>query len=963
MEPQHAETHAAQIEQALAILHQGDARVSQADRFLSQIRASPAIWQILAVLIHSPNTSHAAIMFASRTLYLRLRADWLAFNDDARASAYSLAVDGACRSGSCTARGSPPVYFFGRACGFGISMGHVDVREAMWALMNTKLSDRPVLKCQVLAAVVNEVDVTSTRDVAKHVETRAFCRDKAREVVPLAISLLLEFDPATSSDVGVQDMRAVVSCLHAWRLHGDKVKMGEALLRVIVVPQLADDVAETLNEIVGFSGTSLHLLSHTCEGLGRAFQTVSGSRDAGLAQVVHHAIAEVACAISDGNADELMEQESAESKVVVSNAIELLWMCLKSQDDRCFFAAVEGMSNWIAAQNLVGESQRKISSDQIITTVGVVVMRMRSLRFVELDLTSGVDDISEHANESGCVSDLLLACASSVGINEYVTVIMSLFANQPPSSVNAICACLRALAVGGEICDADSVEKDVRNVVTRMQEHIMELFESRITMTSVSSGSEKAADRALKASILRTLAAYAHALTASGSDTTFYRSVRCAGNGMLDEMVCEEAAFLLCELAEYRSCSLIQYLPELISSSTGAFDRVTPKATELSVRGLSRVASAIPSHAERLAALVRILETSCERLRWICSKRPSGQNDASICKDLTLVSVAIHEVNDNEAATRIFEQLRPTIFDIATRHSSNSGIARGICRLLEVCVLPTLMDDDGGRDAKDDRKGRRTDEGARLLLASACTGLAGECFRKSGPDGETCWLKAMAELSLHMLRCVEGASPQAEAMAMQSVSTCVGHASSGLIEFSDGDYDTQPDMAIAYFRLAAGLVWRTGNALLPHARGMSEIGMRALTCTSINIVRESLAFWKVVFSSKTPRETTLGFLSAAGGPQTVTAGVLCAAQMSKCAAGVTDTLFAMCRVVGGEGEGEAVLQRCLRAAFEVEHVPRQGLDKGVREMLFRGCFGSAGSKRDFRRAVDEVGRVCATAIR
>lgn len=954
------------IEHALKILREGDVRVSEADRFLSQIRSSPTIWPVLTTLIHSPASSYSALGFAASTLYARIRADWFVFNDGTRSSAFALAVDGACRGAVASSLGSP-AYFFGRGCGFAISMSQPPVREMMWNLLQEKLSVRPVLKCDVLAAVVKEVDETSTRDVAKHMEGQAFCHEKGVEVIPIATTILhaVQSCPQMSNEQ-IQGLRAAVLCIHAWQRYGEKCVMVNALMRVLIIPQLADDVAEAINEIIGYSGASLMLLARTCEGLVSSFQAAQGMA---AAHIVHHAIAEVACVLSFGNADELMEQDCADSRLVVRSATELLWMCVKSPDDRSFFAAVEGWGSWISAENLVSENQRKLGRQQVTAIIDVVVRRMHTLRFIVATVQCEEGASSEYADERGVLTDLLLEASTCVGVDEYVSTILPLLSRQSVASPVVICSALVALSVGGDAIENSHCTGHVKEIVLGMLERVMEVLDS-CSKCNISGDVNAQACIAIRQSCLTVLSCYAYALAIHGSSVTLYNVVRWAGTGMLDESVCECAARLLCELAERNSNRLICFLSELIPSVTGTLQRMSNKAAEQSICGLARIGSSLPSHAGRLKALQEILQKPCEQLKWICSERIVAENEPKVCLDLTLISTAMQEMNDNEASGVIFYGLQDFIFDIAVQHCASNTVSRAVCRLLEVCVLPTLIDDDTsavqenrqGIYVKDDRKGRQEEEGrtevSRLELALSCTMVAGECFRRSGPHGETCWLKAMGEISTQMLGCIEGSSQEEEQKVLTCVSVCVRHALAGLGEFCGGDYDTQPEMTVAYFKFISRLMARIGGALTSHAPALTRIALGALRCSSLTIVRESLAFWKVVFSSVTPRETAAVMLCAGGGLHGVTAGVLCAAQMTRCTGNVADVLFAMCRAVDERQDAGVVLQGCLKAAFEVEGVPCNGLDRGVKEMLFKGCYCSAGSKKEFRRALNEVGRVC-----
>ena len=114
---------AAHVEEASRALHTGDARVTQADRFLSTVRTSASAWSTCLAPIQSPQTSPVAFLFAARTVYSRLKADWHAFADDPhRATACNLALDGIARPVSTLTTAASHLHSFGRACGFCVAM-------------------------------------------------------------------------------------------------------------------------------------------------------------------------------------------------------------------------------------------------------------------------------------------------------------------------------------------------------------------------------------------------------------------------------------------------------------------------------------------------------------------------------------------------------------------------------------------------------------------------------------------------------------------------------------------------------------------------------------------------------------------------------------------------------------------------------------------------------------------------
>lgn len=943
--------NASNIEQALSILQLADSRLPHADHFLSNARVSPAIWPVLHHLIQH-TTSDTALAFAARTLHQRLKADWLTFDHNARAQAYSLAVDGAVRCAPLQRANASPVYFFGKAAGFTIARSTGDVRHAMWALLHEKLAREPLVKCHVLAALVTEIRSTKTGHPDKHEDNMTFCWDKACHVVSFAISLMHIRHESSISDL--QRMRAALSCLEAWVSFGDRNAIAAALLPLITIPELSDAVSELLSQIAGCIGASPALLLPVCEGLLNAFRATKEID----APVVHHAIAEVVCGISEWNADELMERCDHDARAIVARTAELMWLCIKSPDDRTFFTAADAWTSWVSAESFVKEGQQKLGCEQIIAVVGSVVERMQSLAiFDELTQPHLINE-AENAQEILCLTGLMFQSVLTVGPASYVNALTPLVTPQcdvpPPSK----CAALFALGAAGESVDVNgTIEKPVGDIILTMLARVLDLVESLYPRNG---SVEHSMHDAMRFCSLKTLCAFAPVLSTISSDETLYRAVRCACTGILDKSISERAAQLLSDLTEYNPGRLVGFLKELITSSQGALTRISAGAAEACIRGLARIAAVLPSKKEKLEALDGMLASLCKRIRMTNAESKSRECESVVRRDITLVTAAIHEMNDDDSARVIFEQLQPAVFRICLLYCDNQEMSSAMCRLLEICVLPTLMDEDEEGEGEDNRK--RTDA-ERLLLAIACADLASVCFRQSGPDGEPCWLKTLRDITGHMIFGIEGATPDHEERALRCLSGCVENAVLGLQAFCGKSYNILPGMTVAYFRFCNRLVAELGHVVLLQARNVTEVALGGLRCGDYTVAKESLEFWKLVFSPGTSADVGGTMLKFGGGPAAVTAGILCAAQMQRCSNKVADTLFALCRFVAGGEDVGIVLQGLLKSAFAIENVPKEGLDRGVREMLFRGCYCSVGSQVDFRKALQEVGRVCDMAIR
>lgn len=960
---------AANAEQALTVLHIGDSRVTQADRYLAGVRTSLVAWPVCCAIIRNPDSSHAALMFAANTIHARTRADWLTFADDShRMTAFNLALEGLCKAKSRTPgmSTSSPVHFFGKTCGFCLNMAQTpNSRDLMWASLNSQIGTDPVLRCNTLAAVIQEIDQTSTTHVETYVIMRSFCQSKAAEVLSAPISILNKIDscsPANSGNLSVQDMRAGVLCLHAWQKYSEKIPITLVLLKAIRVPQLADDVSETLTEIVGYSGSNVQLLIGTCDGLISAFQATQRSHGE---CVVHHAIAEVACALSDGNADELMEQESKNSVVLAQKTTQLLSICLKSKDDRAFFASVQGWTSWITAANLVEQSRARVVRDQVASVVYVVVQRMKSLQSIANLIDSDGNGSHEANDEMVCVRDLLLEATKSLGVGEYVKVTMPLFEAQWNASPHACCAALFSLSVAGESDEGVSLHAEDKDIVLRLLGRIMDLVENFIA----NPGNERTGYASVKTTAMASLCSYAALLSGQGSEAEFHRALRCAGTGMLDGDVGEKATEFLYELADANPRRLTQFVAELISSGTGALPRMSEKAAINYVRSLSKVASALALPEERRKAMDAILANPCEHVLWVCAEQKVAGAEESVRRALGLISAGLQEVNDNETAVGIFAQLRGAVFEIAVSHCAIETVSRAVCRLLEVCVLPTLLDDEQPDEHKQrvDAATTPSSNCGRVVLAMSCMSLAAECFRRSGNDGETVWLSAVAQIAPYVLECLEGGfGTEVEGRALACVSVSLQHALEGLQAFTDGVYDAQSTMAVAYFRFATRLLGGAASAGAVASNGLecAGVGLKGLQCEDISVVREALLWWKSVFGPGLG-EVASAVLAGAGGADFVARAFVCAARHTRCAGAVADALFALCKwvaQVSGETDPDNVLRACLTAAFAAEGVPGLSLDARVREMLYRSCMNSTGSMRDFRQALREFGRIYSLAL-
>lgn len=805
----------------------------------------------------------------------------------------------------------------------------------MWNLMSQTLGTNSQMRCNALAAVVREVEETCT-DVQKHVMFRLFFRAKSSDVVPVATAILQTAFQDTCL-ASLQDLRAAILCMQAWQKYSDRVKITSILVQAIRLANLADDIAETLDEIIGYTGADINLLIAACDGLIASFQSVQGSDDEAT---VHHAIAEVACMVADGNADELMEQEDLPANTVTQKATHLLWLCLQSSDERAFLAAVEGWSSWIGATNLIERGRGCVAQHQVSSVVSTVVQRMKCLQFV----ADVIGETEESSSESICVRDFLLEATASLGTVEYIKVIVSLLDAPWNSSTQAFCAALMAFAIAGEEVDCAGLSLEGREVLFGMLRRVMDVAEGAVGDGTV----------ALKRAALSALGAHAATVAQFASEEELSRAMRCVRAGILDGNVSVHAAEFLFRFAEARAERLGPFLQELLQMGTDAMLRMPGRAAEFYIRGLGKIVGMLKGFERRFSAMEVVLGPASRRVLWTREER-DGVDKEGLGQALGLVSVGLQEVNDNSVALAVFGRLRSVVFEVALEHCGDGIVSKNVCKLLEVAVLPTLIDDGceegGGTDA------------ARVGLAMACMTLAAECFRRSGRFGESCWLGAVGKIAPHVLECLEGSfDSETEGMAFSCLTMALGHALDGLRDFSGTIFDSRAGMATKYFRFAGTLLSRSvrRSPVCPHATECARAGLLGLQCEDLRLVREALVWWKAVFRPMVGSETTRLVLTGGGGADAVATRLVFAARHWRCAGGVCDALFALAKWVAKDVGGEAgeVLRACLGKAFRDVEVVARGLDGSVREMVFRRCMEAVRSQQEMRSALREFGRIC-----
>ena len=1016
---------AVQVEQALHVLHSGDSRITQADRFLSQVRSSPAAWPIVRAIFHQDNSTPAALSFAASTVYHRLTADWLLFpTDHDRLILFSLVIEGMQRlshqsnSNSHSAHHDPAVHSLGKAAGFAISnVAHANTRIHMWQQLNNSFNNNPTFRCQTLASVAAEVNAVATTDCSSHNETRQFCRHHVTDVIRTPIEILVQLNSSSNGITStlpqscVQPSRAAILCAHAWQRYatetGQAIPLAHALLRAVRIPALAADAAETVAEFVAYTGTSLEVLVGVCDGL-LAILHAAISDPPDEQEIVHHAVAEIVCALSDGNADELMEQSSAEAEVVVAKAADLLYLCLKSSNDRSFFAAADGWSNWLSAQTLVSEQCKKLPIARLKAIPPLVTARMTSLPFMQAIFVEGHDAEEEQQSggERDCVMDLLLNIAACIGITEYVKSVLSIFEShqqqQHELSPQMTCAVLEALAAASEHSE-DAVQGDPHafHILHLMLGTVMQRYEALAPLGLAQMDDPSAI--VVRRTALKCLSAYAHILaetsSLSSSDEEFYRAIRCSGTGILHDKQNKNAAELLCELAERTPKRLVPYLPQLVCSCKDNLHMMSPKAAEICVKALSRIASALPSTVERLHTINVVLQDIIKQLHWACDQKQSQQSAQVIEQHLIVLTTALHELNDGEAAIHIFELINSAVFKLASTYCANTAISTIICRLLMLCVAPTLTDDPDEETEEegfttssptpdDHRQNKSFDVGStehrRVTMAVSCYSLSAECFSRSTPDGEARWLDIMFDLlpylhpsSVHTNMSSSGMTAGWNEM-MKCLTAGMGHAVSGMDTFCGIDYDAQPGLTKAFLKHARAVleccnsITGAGSAdeampIMANIHGIGRICIRALQCVDQHIVREAVAFWGKVFTMGTEidvnNHTAKGLLQVSGGPGQITQALLCATRSSRCADSVATALFAMSKmIVGREGDYEGLLRELLKESFEKGPMSQARMDTGMKERLQAECYNGVISLFAFRKALWQYGHAYRVAV-
>lgn len=951
-------TAASRIEEALHILQHGDKRITQADRYLSSIRSSPVAWSACVAIIRNPESSQPALMFAAGTMRTRTIEDWSTFGDISKQFAvFNLALEGLKNDLSASSVSSP-IHSFGRTCGFCLGMASSPaMRTAMWDLLAAKLCDDIVFRCKVLAAVVLEVDQFKGNHT-RFSPLQLFFRSKAADVLSSAISVVSVVDLNNLSALPTADLRAAVMCINQWQKYADMANViVPVLCRAIRIPQIADDIGETLNEVVGFSATSIELLGGTCDELMISFQAAQGT----FAEAkVNHAIAEVVCALSEGNADDIMEQEDQRYWLVAKKCTDLLRLCVNSCDDSTFFAAVEAWSSWVTAAYLNKNS--RVIEDQLPALIGAVVERLCVLEFVTTLVSPGEDDAHEFVGERTSVSDLLEQAGKSLGTMMYLKTLSARFNGLHQLSPQAFCACSFALTVAGEDLEVDTLTDQGKESVCSLLRDILTLVESWTSGSEQQNGGLKAPIRAA----LNTLSSFASFLVVFASDPDFYRVLRCIGVCAVQDDIRESTAKFLFELADANPMRVGQFLGELLSSVKFAMPQMSDATALYWVRGLASTASVISDNQQQIRMISAIVEDECELVMRSAAGGLDIANLGRLTRALRLISASLQELNNSEVATVLFERLQPSVFKLAVEYCMHSLVAEAICRLLVVCVSPTQMEDTRslwGSQSSIDHLEINGEDARRLALALSFLDLVGECFRHSGDNGETAWLQALCEISPIVLDCLDVCSDRGlVANVIPCLSRSLENCFYGLEAFTNGNYEMQPTMTSSCFRFASKLLHQSVAMSIPEncIATSATTAFKALKCKESGVVREALTWWNRVFKFGTAGECNIAFvaLTASGGAEDIAKTIVWTARHGRCSSLAAEVLFAMCKWLGGVRGMEPldVLRACIVSAFQ-NRGNEDGLNDLAREGLRQYCSQAAGSFDNFKEALREVGKV------
>lgn len=207
---------------------------------------------------------------------------------------------------------------------------------------------------------------------------------------------------------------------------------------------------------------------------------------------------------------------------------------------------------------------------------------------------------------------------------------------------------------------------------------------------------------AVRRLVMQFLRPFVFVLGPHHSNLDFQRLVRLAATFLDDRAVRNDAANLLFEILQQEPKRLLPFLSELIPACAASMDIMCEQAECTCAIALASKASTLHLQKERLDALSHILSTSCSHARNLCSEHHGEDVEQQVNRHVILISKAMQKMNEHVARGSVFAELRDVVAQLAIQYSANGVISRAICRLLETCVLPTLMDEEESDDDQDE---------------------------------------------------------------------------------------------------------------------------------------------------------------------------------------------------------------------------------------------------------------------
>lgn len=965
---------AAQIQQALHVLNASADGWRDADAFLRSVRESPDVWPVCEALLRGSAPSPAIVTFAASTLRYRIGRDWPALaSHNERVSAFRFLRD--CLACEHVQRAPAALHDIAYGCGFCIaSSSDDDFRALMWVETHAVVADKPHFYCVAFSSLLEAINHVSSTYQRKFDSLRSFCYLHANGILADAIEIFnlgKATDSADSHSLKLQFMRSALECIQGWSRFGSKCMVIGTLFHAIRVPELSQAASEALIEAVSYSGIDAALLVSTCDGLTQAAHLALQSSE----DTLHH-IAEVASEMTEGNADDYLETESVQGKEFVVRATNLLSVCLNGPNESAFLAAAEGWACWAATITNPGALHRSEVISQIPGVIRTVLEKMSVFESLSYGSLSG-DHLEEDGADLAKISDLLLHCADLIGLENYAQGIQSYLEMHSTSSPRHVFAALNALRAAGDLVMEEHFAMSSLLTTLRVILDICKTCESDKNGIA----HDETAVKAIYVASLTCLTAYApimsNAVPGPASNDLYVGAVKCATESLMRKYVSHQGACLLEKLAEGNQKRMVKYLPDLLTRTMGTLDSLEREPAENWVKGLASVASELPSHAQRTEFLNVILQTSCTYVSQEGSKNELDGDGETLHRHLNIISSAVKEINDDEAAFKLLTILQSPLVRIAKNNCGHETIAPSVCKVLVHCLLPTMDDDNDGDVREDKSSGNLTngllDSHQRIELLTSCMALCTECFRKSGADGEVCWVEAVGTISPHLLNLMNTDLPLGQTrLIIEQLSNALGCVLDSVKKFTSDDLDQQAQMVCLYLRFVEVLLGCSAqpSPVSLHAGKVAEMNSAALRVRDRGILRKAIHWWITLFrgalDSVAGDEIARTLVHVCGGVNGLTAGMLVAAgslsSSSRLCNSIADVLLLMSRWAakssGSQLKPAALLQTYITAAFGRDDVPRVGLPLSVKQTMQEAVTSAALNLYTLRRALNELSRSC-----